>query len=235
MQLFYTPEINNEYYTLNQEESRHCVKVLRLSEGSLLHLTNGAGALYKAEVVEANIKACKLKVIEKTEAYNKRNNYLHIAIAPTKNIDRFEWFLEKSTELGIDEITPLLCEHSERKIIKPERLERIIVAAMKQSLKAYKPKLNPLTSFNNFVKSDFSNVNMLIAHCEKDKKVLMQNACKPGDSVCVLIGPEGDFSKNEIDTAFSKGFQGISLGESRLRTETAGLAACHTVSLINQI
>lgn len=234
MQLFYTPEINSEIYTLNQEESKHCVKVLRLVEGAQLHLTNGLGKMFKAEVVEAHHKACKLKVIETISDFEKRNYYLHMAVAPTKNIDRFEWFLEKATEIGIDEITPIICEHSERKIIKPERLERVIVAAMKQSLKAFKPKLNKQTTFSEFISADFTNQQTLLAHCYERKKEALKSVCDVANKTTIMVGPEGDFSLDEVVAASDNGFKEISLGESRLRTETAGIVACHTVNLINQ-
>ena len=234
MQLFYTPDINDINYTLNEQESKHCIRVLRKVSGDILHLVNGKGTLYKAEVVEANPKACSLKVIEAFVDYQKRNYHLHMVIAPTKNIDRFEWFLEKATEIGVDEITPLVCEHSERKTVKLERLERVIISAMKQSVKAYKPILNPLISFVDFVK-DFENGGQcFVAHCNEGQKQNLKSVYKEKNDVVLLIGPEGDFSPEEVGIAFSKGFVPVSLGESRLRTETAGVVACHTINLLNQ-
>lgn len=234
MQLFYTPDILDNIYLLSEEESKHCVKVLRLREKDSLFLTNGLGTLYKAEIIEAKPKACSLKVIETLVDYEKRNYRLHIAIAPTKNIDRFEWFLEKATEIGIDEITPLICEHSERKIIKPERLERVVIAAMKQSLKAYKPIINPLTTIEEFFTKDHSNSKRYIAHCHEGNKEILKHVYSHKEKSCILIGPEGDFSPQEIGLANVNGFQAVSLGNARLRTETAGVVACHTISLINQ-
>lgn len=233
MHLFYTPEIKNSTYTLNSIESKHCVRVLRLKEGDHIQLIDGRGSFYTAEITDANQKSCKVKCIETIKEYGKRNFSLHIAIAPTKNIDRIEWFMEKTTEIGIDTYTSLLCDHSERKIVKDERLMRIITSAVKQSLKAYHPTLNPLTKFKDFIKQDFKG-QKFIAHCEEgtEKKVL-QDLYIQNEDVTILIGPEGDFSPSEIEMARNAGFKEISLGNSRLRTETAGLVACHTINLIN--
>ena len=152
MHLFYTPDITTNEYTLPEEESKHCIKVLRLEVGNEIFLIDGKGGFYRCEIIQAQPKRCEVRCVEKTEEYGKRAFHIHIAIAPTKNIERIEWFLEKCTEIGIDEITPLLCDHSERKVIKEDRLEKVIISAMKQSLKAYLPKLNPLTEFSRFVK-----------------------------------------------------------------------------------
>ncbi len=230
MQLFYTPDINGNHYVLPEVESKHAVRVLRLTEGDTIHLIDGKGGFYTAKLSEANAKRCSVEVISKVSEYNKRSNYLHIAVAPTKNIDRIEWFLEKATEIGIDEITPILCQHSERKVIKPERLEKIIVSAMKQSLKAYLPKLNPLTPISNILKTEVSG-GKFIAHCyEQDKKQLKEELQQ--SSNLILIGPEGDFSEEELELALERSFVPVSLGNSRLRTETAALAACHTCAVI---
>lgn len=232
MQIFYTPDAEGNEYWLNETESKHCVRVLRLKEGSMLHLSNGKGTLFKAEITDANPKACKLSIIEKNERYQKRSYNLHIAIAPTKNIERFEWFLEKSTEIGIDRITPILCERSERKQIKPERLERVLIAAMKQSIKAYKPLLSPLLKFKDFISHENHTVK-LIAHCHEGSRGNIKNLVMPGQDVTVLIGPEGDFSPAEIELALGDGYKPLELGKSRLRTETAGMVACHSVAFIN--
>jgi len=233
MHLFYTPGLKDRNYTLDEQESKHCIKVLRLEQGFKIHLIDGQGNFYEAEISEPNPKRCILKILKKDEEFNKRNYRLHIAIAPTKNIDRYEWFLEKATEIGIDEITPLLCDHSERKVIKPERLEKILVSAMKQSYKAYLPKLNPLTRYSDFVKSEPKGIRM-IAHCEEGVKLSITEQIKPGSEVCILIGPEGDFSAKEIELAKENKFQELSLGSSRLRTETAGVIACHSVYFLNE-
>lgn len=233
MQLFYTPDIKTNIYTLNEIESKHCIKVLRQKVNDHIQLIDGKGNFYEAKIIEPNPKKCIVEIVETTKDFGKRNYYLHIAIAPTKNIDRFEWFLEKATEIGIDEITPILCEHSERKTIKAERLEKIIVSAIKQSIKAYKPKLNDLTNYSDFIQQNFNGVKY-IAHCEENKKALLKTSYYKGQNVIILIGPEGDFSPEEIDKARNNNFTEISLGESRLRTETAGVVACHTINLLNE-
>ena len=234
MQLFYTPDIGSVVeYTLPEQESKHCVRVLRLSEGDELNLTNGLGTMYKGEIISAQPKSCSIQIKERITDFEKRNYYLHVAIAPTKNIDRFEWFLEKATEIGIDEITPIVSEHSERKQIKPERLERVIVAAMKQSLKAYKPQLNALTNLSTFLKNNLGSQFKAIAHCNEGEKKLVKEFYSTGQPVTLLIGPEGDFSPEEVKTAVGSGFEEISLGSSRLRTETAGVVAVHTISMLN--
>jgi len=233
MHLFYTPDLSSNIYTLNEIESKHCVRVLRLSADDIIELIDGNGGFYKAKITDPNPKRCTVEIIETKKEFGKRNHYLHIAIAPTKNIDRFEWFLEKATEIGIDEITPILCEHSERKAIKNERLEKIIVSAVKQSIKAYKPKLNDLTSYTNFIKQNIEG-EKYIAHCEENQKLLLKNSYKQGQNTIILIGPEGDFSPVEISLAKENNYKEISLGESRLRTETAGVVACHTINIINE-
>jgi 16S rRNA (uracil1498-N3)-methyltransferase len=234
MQLFYTSDISGDNYTLNESESKHCIRVLRLQVGSVLHLTDGKGTIFKAEIVNANPKACELIINERLIDYEKRNYKVHIAIAPTKNMDRFEWFLEKATEIGVDEITPLISEHSERKIVKHDRLERVIVAAMKQSIKAYKPVLNPIITYNDFLTQPSLYDKHFIAHCNQGQKQTLKEALEINQSNCILIGPEGDFSSEEVGLAIAKGFIPVSLGNARLRTETAGVVACHTVHLMHQ-
>jgi 16S rRNA (uracil1498-N3)-methyltransferase len=234
MHLFYTPNIEKDTYTLDSAESKHCIKVLRLDIGDTIQLIDGRGGFYTAEIIDNNPKSCKIKCIETIKEYGKRDFSLHIAIAPTKNIDRIEWFLEKCTEIGIDEFTTLLCDHSERKLVKDERLMRIVTSAVKQSLKAYHPVLNPLTKFKKFISQDFKG-QKFIAHCEDgQEKFLLQDLYTKGEDVTILIGPEGDFSVKEIEMARNAGFKEISLGSSRLRTETAGLTSCHTINLINR-
>ncbi len=233
MHLFYTPDLNGNIYILNETESKHCIRVLRLSSGDEIQLINGKGGFYKAKIMDPNPKKCGVEIVESIHEFGKRNHYLHIAIAPTKNMDRFEWFLEKATEIGIDEITPILCEHSERKVIKPERLEKVIISAVKQSIKAYKPVLNDLMTYSDFINQDFKG-QKFIAHCEENEKLLLKNEYKNGSDAIILIGPEGDFSPQEIEMAIKNDFKEISLGESRLRTETAGVVACHTINLLNE-
>ena len=232
MQLFYVPNISGDEVILNETESKHAVRVLRLVPGNVVQLIDGKGGFYDAEITDANQKKCQLKIRKTIQEFGKKNFRLHLAIAPTKNIDRFEWFLEKATEIGIDEITPLLSDHSERKSVKPERLEKILVSAMKQSVKAYLPKLNEMISFNDFIKNCTSK-NRFIAHCYEGEKHHLKNVVEKAQDVVILIGPEGDFSLEEVTLARNNGFTEVSLGPTRLRTETAAVVACHIVNLIN--
>lgn len=234
MNIFYTPDIAGDEYVLDENESKHCVRVLRQVKGDVLRLVDGMGGWYRAEITEADPRRCKVKVLEHVEEYEKRPFHLHVAIAPTKNNDRFEWFLEKATEIGIDEITPLICEHSERRNIKPERLNKVVVAAMKQSLKAYLPRLNNYTNFEAFIQNEHEGLK-LIAHCDELNKTHLFHELEAGQKVLVLIGPEGDFSRKEIEQALAQGYKAVSLGQSRLRTETAGLVATQMVNLMNEI
>jgi 16S rRNA (uracil1498-N3)-methyltransferase len=237
MHLFYTPDINTEIYTLTEEESKHAIRVLRLVKGDIIQLIDGKGNLFQAEVADDHPKRCTVHVIDVQKEYHKRAIHLHIAMAPTKNMERTEWFLEKAVELGLDEFTPLQCEHSERVIVKTERLHKIVVSAMKQSIKAYEPVLNELVTFPKFIKAlAVFEGEKFIAHCERDQQQpsLLKNSYSKGANALILIGPEGDFSAQEITLALENGFQEISLGKSRLRTETAALAACHTINLLNE-
>lgn len=234
MHLFYTPDLAGDSYKLNEEESRHCTKVLRLTPGDTIHLTDGKGGLFTASITDVSEKRCEVVIVEKKTEYGKRNFFLHIAVAPTKNIDRIEWFLEKATEIGIDEITPLLCKRSERDVVKTERLNKVITSAVKQSLKAYYPKLNEITRLKDLLNMPFDG-KKYIAHCGQTSKMPLKNAVSKNGKVMILIGPEGDFTNDEIVLAVSKGFEPISLGNSRLRTETAALVACHTINLINEL
>jgi 16S rRNA (uracil1498-N3)-methyltransferase len=234
MQLFYTPDIDSDEYTLSKDESRHCVQVLRKKLGDTIHLIDGKGGFYKASLIIDNPKSCTLKIESVNRNFGKSDVHVHIAIAPTKKNERFEWFLEKATEIGINEITPIICEHSERKVIKLERMNKILIAAMKQSQRAYLPKLNEPISFESFV-TDKNNSECFIAHCKhEDEKKYLKSALNKGANSLILIGPEGDFSSKEIELATKQGFSTVSLGESRLRTETAAIVSCHTINLINQ-
>ncbi|GEM51809.1 RsmE family RNA methyltransferase [Empedobacter brevis] len=230
MKLFFG-KIHQDIAVLNEEESHHFAKVLRGNEGDLVHVTDGKGNLAKVEITSISKKVVEGKIIELKTDFEKKNYYLHVAIAPTKTMERLEFFLEKATEIGIDEITFLQTFHSERKNIKVERIEKIIQAATKQSLKAYLPKVNDLTKFNDFIKSDFEGFVKCIAHCESDiertplRTVLENNPQK----ILLLIGPEGDFSREEIISAEEHNFTGISLGHQRFRTETAALQAVFAV------
>ncbi|MBP8944886.1 MAG: 16S rRNA (uracil(1498)-N(3))-methyltransferase [Paludibacteraceae bacterium] len=242
MNVFYVPEptLRN---TLSEEESQHAVKVLRLKEGEEIILIDGKGGYYKAKITFPDAKHCEFEIIETIPDFGKLNYYLHIAIAPTKNMERFEWFVEKAIEIGISEITPIICQFSERKVIKMERLEKIMIAAAKQSIRAYFPKLNPSSRFDDFLKK-YQDSQQFIAHCysfienseqiQKLEKKKLKDVAQKSLGTIILIGPEGDFSKEEIKKAIAAGYIPISLGENRLRTETAGIIACHTIALINQ-
>ena len=216
MNIFYTPGVGRKYYTLDEQESKHCIKVLRKTKGDRLILVNGTGGWFEAEIINPDPKKCSVEIVRETQQYGKRDYYLHLAVAPTKNIDRFEWMIEKATEIGVDEITPLLCDHSERKQINIERLEKIMVSAMKQSVKAYLPALNNLTTFDTF-SSLVTDAKKFIAHCDEGSKKLLFKQVNPSERVIVLIGPEGDFSPDEISKARQRGFSEVSLGNSRLR------------------
>jgi 16S rRNA (uracil1498-N3)-methyltransferase len=235
MQLFYNSEISIEtkQITFDKIESKHIVRVLRKKENDILKITNGKGYLFDVKISFANVKKCLADIIAVTEKKNPRNYYLHIAIAPTKNNDRMEWFLEKATEIGIDEITPIICKNSERRIVKLERFEKIIQSAMKQSLKFTLPKLNEPRKFSDFINQNLDG-KICIAHCEKQEKKLLKSVIDASEKVTVLIGPEGDFSSDEINKALMKKIIPITLGKSRLRTETAALVAVNSVSFINE-
>lgn len=232
MNIFYTPDIEGDIYILSEEESKHAIRVLRMVIGEEVQLVDGRGGFYEASIVDANPKRCKVEVRRKIEGYGKRPYYLHVAIGPTKLIDRYEWFLEKATEIGIDEITPLESFHSERRVVKQERSEKVVTAAVKQSLKAFHPAVNELRTFKELVQVPFGG-KKLIAHCNPGKKVLLKDVVLPGEDVLLLVGPEGDFSVEEVELAETLGFISVSLGESRLRTETAGVFACGLVAYIN--
>lgn len=234
MNLFYAPNIEGKYFTLDKEESKHIVKVLRKTEGEIIHFTNGKGLFFETQIISAIPSACEVEVLKSYEGDDKRDYQLHIAIAPTKNNDRTEWFLEKSTEIGIDEITPIICEQSERKVIKHDRFEKVITSAIKQSLKSYHPKLNEQQKLKTFLDIDFKG-QKFIAYIDKDVTLELTKAYKKGEDVLILIGPEGDFRPEEVELAKEKGFIPISLGKSRLRTETAGLVACSIINILNNL
>ena len=235
MHVFYTPDLQDQaQYTLNEEESKHCSRVLRLSVGDTVFLIDGRGGLYEAEIVNESKKHVELRITKTTEGYQKRNHHLHIAIAPTKNIDRVEWFLEKATEIGIDEVTPIICERSERKIVKEDRLQKVITAAVKQSLQAYHPVLNPAITYTELLRQQTS-ASKLIAHCIDDsQRDYIKDLVQPRGNYLMLIGPEGDFSPQEISYALEQGFMPVTLGATRLRTETAALAACFEINYLNR-
>ena len=238
MYLFYTPQIVGtadeigKTYSLDEEESGHCVRVLRYTRGDEILLTNGQGMTYTAVITNPHPKHCEFEVRTAEKQSKHHSNYIHIAIAPTKNVERIEWFVEKCTEIGVDEITPLLCRFSERKQLRIDRLQKIILSAAKQSLTPYLPKLNEMTDCTEFIRGTEEETRF-IAHCYKEDKRDLRNEIKPGKSVVVMIGPEGDFSEKEIAEALQHNFVPVSLGDSRLRTETAGIVACHICNLFS--
>ncbi|MBR5643370.1 MAG: 16S rRNA (uracil(1498)-N(3))-methyltransferase [Salinivirgaceae bacterium] len=233
MHIFYTPQIADGIYTLTEDESKHCVKVLRLAKGDEISLIDGIGGYYLAAIDDANPKHCTFSIRQKTKNFCLRPYRVSIAIAPTKNIDRTEWFVEKAVEMGIDEITMLVCQRSERRSVNMERIEKIVLSAMKQSIKAYRPLLNAPTPFADFVTSPRNGLK-LIAHCMETDRVSLKSMVGAERDYTVLIGPEGDFSPEEVELAVRNGYQCVHLGPSRLRTETAGVAACHTINLLKQ-
>ncbi len=231
--IFYSPDISLPRYVLDEDESRHATKVLRLGVGDVVSLVDGRGGLYAARIVALG-KRCEVEVESVEKGVGDMGYGLTMAIAPTKNIDRMEWFVEKAVEIGVTRIVPLLCEHSERRVLRPERLEKIMIGAMKQSQRAYMPELLPLTPFSEFVSQPFSGAR-LIAHCSTESsRKYISDCVGRGDGVIVLIGPEGDFSVPEIAAACASGFVEISLGPQRLRTETAALVAVAEIAAINR-
>ncbi|KUJ62756.1 16S rRNA methyltransferase [Flavobacteriaceae bacterium CRH] len=235
MQLFYNPDIDEttETFSFDKEESRHIIKVLRKKDSDILHVTNGLGLLFETEITLASDNKCIVQVLSIKKADEPKFR-LHLAVAPTKMNDRFEWFLEKATEIGIQEITPIFCDRSERKVINKERFEKIILSAMKQSNEIFLPKLNDAISFKEFIKQKNEGLQ-LIAHCEETDKKSLKEVLKPNENVTLLIGPEGDFSDKEIALALENNFQPVALGNTRLRTETAAIVACHSVVFFNEI
>jgi 16S rRNA (uracil1498-N3)-methyltransferase len=234
MQLFYNSSINSTLtsFTFDKEESKHIVKVLRKKESDILHVTNGLGFLFITKIKLASDSKCTIEVVSFEQQETPKYN-LHLVVAPTKMNERYEWFLEKATEIGVHEITPIICEHSERKIIKIDRFQKIIESAMKQSLHYYLPKLNEAISYTDFIKKEISG-QKFIAHCAETDKKSLKNELVKNSNVTLLIGPEGDFSVKEIQLALDNNYIPVSLGNSRLRTETAAIVACHSVIFINE-
>jgi len=229
---FYAPYIEKNP-VLPEEESTHAIRVSRLKEGDEVNITNGKGFFFRAIITHAHPKHCGVNIIEilpQTPLWHFR---LHIAIAPTKNIARMEWLVEKATEIGVDNISFLSCQHSERREIKTDRLEKIMINAMKQSQKAWMPQLTGMIALKDFISQPIIGTKY-IAHCDKSKKSLLKHLYQTGENATIMVGPEGDFSTEEITQAVAQGFQPITLGPSRLRTETAALAALHTIHLLNE-
>lgn len=233
MHVFYTPDLERDLFRLPEEESRHCSKVLRLKEGDMVQLVDGRGTRYTARIAQVGSKQCQVEVLEEEKDVGLQPFHIHIAVAPPKNIDRLEWFIEKATEIGIQEVTLLLCQRSERKLVNLERLEKIAISAMKQSMKAYQPKIYQVVAFDQFVNTTLAE-KTFIAHLEEHKRQSLHEVFIPYNNYCVLIGPEGDFTPAEIDVAYSHGIRPVTLGSSRLRTETAALVACHTLHVLHQ-
>ncbi|KQB41968.1 Ribosomal RNA small subunit methyltransferase E [Flavobacterium daejeonense] len=236
MQLFYNPNIDEltESFIFDKEESKHIIKVLRKKDGDILYVTNGAGYLFECEITLASDNKCTVKInsLEKKEA---SKFHLHLAVAPTKMNDRFEWFLEKATEIGIQEITPIICDRSERKVINKERFDKIVLSALKQCNELYLPKLNEAVTFKEFISKQQNKGLQLIAHCEETDKKTLKSVLKTNEDVTLLIGPEGDFSTKEIALALENNYIPVSLGNTRLRTETAAVVACHSVVFFNEL
>lgn len=230
MTIFYSPDILTTS-VLSEEESLHCAKVLRMKTGEEALIVDGKGGMFQAKIIAPHPKHTAVQIINHQLRITGRTSSIHIAIAPTKNMDRLEWFAEKATEIGVDEITPVFCRFSERKNINIERLEKILISAMKQSQKAHLPKLNPACPVQQLLKQATES-QKFIAHCYDGEKQLLQQLYNKEESALVMIGPEGDFSQEEVTLALSNGFQPVSLGESRLRTETAGVVAVHTMNLL---
>lgn len=235
MQLFFHPQINQQQTELifPRDESKHIVKVLRKRVGDELHITNGKGELFETKITQADQNKCRVEIVGVTKEAPPSVS-LHMLVAPTKMNDRYEWFLEKATEIGVQEITPVICDHSERSIIKEERFQRVLQSALKQSLHTYLPCLHKQQDIREIIDTPFQG-QKFIAHCEAGmERKQLGTKLKKGVDTRILIGPEGDFSKEEIDLALKSGWIPVSLGNSRLRTETAALVACHTFALVNQ-
>ena len=233
MRIFFTTEISGQYVDLPKDESRHIVQVLRMKEGEYLLVTDGKGSWYTCELKEASSKKCRLKVLEQEEVGTERSYYLHLAVAPTKNIQRFEFFVEKATEIGVDRITPIITDNAERKVVKKDRMERIAVAAIKQSKKAFLPVIDDVIALKDFDQPDENTDIKLLAHCAEGSKSTIAEQIQGKNRILIMIGPEGDFTQREISELIQKGFEPIHLGKSRLRTETAAIAACHSVNLLH--
>ena len=234
MQVYYAPGINGQHWTLEAGESKHLVKVLRMRKDDEVQLIDGLGNLYYAVITDPDPDACTVTVSRVIRDFESRNYRLHIAISPLKNPERFEWFLEKCVEIGLEEVTPLICHNTEKTGIRSSRLNNIIISAMKQSLKARLTRLNEPVKFSDFIKQA-TTVPSYIAHCNDiTSRSNLSEIYRKGDDAVILIGPEGDFSDTEIKEAVTAGYQPVHLGTSRLRTETAGVAACHSIYFLNQ-
>lgn len=233
MQLFYSDTIRDNAVVFDSIESRHIIKVLRHKKDDLIYATDGKGFIYSAKISSDDPKECIARINERSEGKDRRDYSLHIAIAPTKNQDRLEWFVEKSVELGIDSITPIICEHSERRKIRTERLKKIMLSAMKQSYKTKLTNINEAKSFNDFIQAEHNSKKYIAHLSDSFKSGSIKSTYKPGEDIVIIIGPEGDFSETEIHAALNNNFAPVTLGQSRLRTETAGITACCLVHFVN--
>lgn len=234
MHLFLCDNTSMPYATLNAEESKHCVRVLRMQMGDELWVTAGDGVMCRCRLYIPDDKACQVEILERLPNYDRRTFHLHVAIAPTKNIARTEWFVEKAVEMGIDRITPIICDHSERGTLRDDRLVRIALSAMKQSLKATHPMVDSVTRLSDFLSHHATGDNRYICHCDGDERHTLHECYRAGQDAVVLIGPEGDFSPQEVQSALAAGFQPVTLGNCRLRTETAALYAVTALNFMNE-
>lgn len=226
MFIFYTPDIKDNIFSFDEQESKHCIKVLRKTKGDLVQLVDGRGGFFTAKIIEDNFKKCIVEIVDRKITEN-HFSHINIAIAPTKNIDRIEWFLEKSTEIGINSIYLFKSKNSERNNVNIDRLEKILISAMKQSCQAYKPKMYDLLNYSELLKNTSGFKGKYIAYCaEEFEKKHLRDSFNSDENNIVLIGPEGDFTKDEVSLAINSGFKTVSLGENRLRTETAALVSC---------
>ena len=233
MQLFFNEELdkNSKNFTFDSGESKHIVKVLRGKVNDQLKITNGKGLFFTARITTSDPKSCSVEIIKVKKDYPKKH-WLHMAVAPTKMNDRYEWFLEKATEIGVHEITPIICKRSERKVVKLDRYKKVVQAAMKQSFQSYLPKINEPVSLTEFLEESRKGL-LFMAHCEDSERFELKRSVAPDNPVTILIGPEGDFTPSEIKNAAKRGYLSVSMGDNRLRTETAAIVACTTVALIN--
>jgi 16S rRNA (uracil1498-N3)-methyltransferase len=232
MHIFFEPSIQPDIITLSAEESQHCARVLRLRPGQEVGIADGKGTFAMASLLEVHAKGTTASILNRQNT-PARPYRLHMAVAPTKNIDRFEWFLEKATECGIEEITPIICAQSERTVVKSDRLQKILLAAMKQSQRAWLPMLHETVKCKDFIKQIDGSQLACMAHCAEGEKQAFSKLYQPGSDILIMIGPEGDFSTEEIQQATQQGIKSITLGESRLRTETAALVACMGFNFMN--
>ena len=232
MHLFLSSDTTAPYATLLPDESRHCVRVLRMGVGDEVWVTSGDGTMCRAHIVDPDDKVCSVEIVERMENYGRRPFHLHLLVAPTKNTARIEWLVEKAVEIGVDRITPIICDHSERGVQKTDRLDRIALSAMKQSLKARRPQIDSPVRLVDFLRQPVEGCK-LVCYCAGDERHSLRELYTPGTDAVVLIGPEGDFSPREIAAALAAGFQPVTLGDSRLRTETAALYAVTALNFLN--